>query len=68
MRYRETYPIDFGGRRWWLTIEETNHLKLIQQCFPSAWESEVYKHIDILSLGETERDLSLQAKIKQAAS
>jgi hypothetical protein len=68
MGYRETYPIEFGGRRWWLTIEEMNHLKLIQHYFPSAWEFEVYKRMDTLSLGETERDLSLQSKIKQAAS
>lgn len=63
--YIKTYPVEFGGRRWWLIEEEINHLKLIQQYFPS-WETEVYKRMDTLSLGEIERDSYLQAKIKQA--
>ena len=66
MEYRKTYPIEFGGRRWWLTEEEMSHFRLIQQYFPSTWETEVYKCMDTLSLGEIERDLNLQVKIKQA--
>jgi hypothetical protein len=51
-----------------LTDEEMNHLKLIQQYFSNNWETEVYKRMDTLSLGDIERDLYLQSKIKQAVS
>ena len=63
--YLKTYPIEFGGRRWWLTEEEMNHLKLIQQYFPGNWESEVYRQMDIMNLGYPKRDLNLRAKIKR---
>lgn len=66
--YRKTYPIEFGGRRWWLTDEEMNHFKLIQQYFPNNWETEVYKRMDTLSLGDMGRDSYLQSKIKQAVT
>jgi hypothetical protein len=62
--YRKTYPIEFGGRRWWLTEEEMHHLKLIQQYFSETWEDEIYKRMDTLSLGDPERDLNLQQKIR----
>lgn len=63
--YLKTYPIEFGGKRWWLTKEEMNHLKLIQQYFPANWESEVYRQMDSMNLGYPERDLNLRVKIKR---
>lgn len=64
--YRKTYPIDFDGRRWWLTKEEMDHLKLIQQYSSETWEDDVYKRMDTQDLGYPKRDLSLGAKIKHA--
>jgi hypothetical protein len=66
--YRPTYPIEFSGRRCWLTDEEMNHLRLIQQYFPNNWETEVCKHMDNLSLGDMKQDLYLHSKINQAVT
>lgn len=65
--YKTTYPVSFSGRRWWLTEEELNHYLLIQQYFPSDWESEVLKRMDTWKLGHPECDSYLQFKIEQAA-
>lgn len=64
--YLKTYPIEFGGKRWWLTEEEMEHLKLIQHYLPETWEHEVYRLMSTWDLGHPKKDLNLQVKIKQA--
>lgn len=64
--YKKTYPVSFSGRRWWLTEEELNHYLLIQQHFPSDWETEVLKRMDAWKLGWLEQDFYLKLRIEQA--
>ena len=64
--YKKTYPVSFSGRRWWLTEEELNHYLLIQQYFPSDWETEVLKRMDAWELGHPEQDCYLKLRIEQS--
>jgi hypothetical protein len=53
--YKKTFPIDFDGRRWWLTKEKMDRLKLLQQRFPKTWKLEVYQRMDDWVFGCPER-------------
>lgn len=53
--YKETFPIEFDGRRWWLTKEEIEHLELLQQRFPKTWNLEVYKRMNDWVFGYPEK-------------
>ena len=59
-----TSPIRFGGRQYWLTKKEMQHLELIRKYFASDWEDEARKRMQEHSLGILEKDWSLQKKMK----
>lgn len=41
-----TTPIRFGGKQWWLTSQEIQHVEQIKKQFPSDWENRVFQHMD----------------------
>ena len=61
-----TSPIRFGGRQWWLTKREIQHLELLKQYYPSTWEIEVDNRMRRLSLGELDKDWQLKNKMNDS--
>jgi len=61
-----TSPVAFGGRQWWLTKREIQHLELLKQYYPATWEIEADNRMRRLSLGELDKDWQLKAKMSKS--
>jgi hypothetical protein len=55
-----TSPMRFGGRQWWLTKQEIEHVKVLQQYFPTDWEEEVQDRMQSGDLGYLNKDWRLK--------
>jgi hypothetical protein len=51
-----TSPMRFAGRQWWLTKQEIEHVKVLQQYFPTDWEAEVQDRMQSGDLGYLNKD------------
>jgi hypothetical protein len=47
-----TTPIRFGGKQWWLTSQEIQHVEQLKEQFPGNWENVVYKYMNRRTLGK----------------
>jgi len=59
-----TSPMRFAGRQWWLTKQEIEHVKVLQQYFPTGWEDEVLDRMQTRELGYLKKDWRLKEKKK----
>lgn len=59
-----TSPIRFAARQWWLTNQEIEHVKLLQQYFPTNWEDEALKRMQRGKLGSPNTDKQLKEREK----
>jgi hypothetical protein len=55
-----TSPMRFVGRQWWLTKQEIEHVKVLQQYFPANWEDEVLDRMQRRELGDLNKDWRLK--------
>ena len=55
-----TSPMRFGGRQWWLTKQEIEHVKVLQQYLPANWEEEVQDRMQSGDLGYLNKDWRLK--------
>jgi hypothetical protein len=59
-----TSPMRFAGRQWWLTKQEIEHVKVLQQYFPTDWEAEVQDRMQRGGLGYLNKDWRLEERKK----
>jgi hypothetical protein len=59
-----TSPMRFAGRQWWLTKQEIEHVKVLQQYFPANWEDEVLDRMQSRVLGYLNKDWRLKERKK----
>jgi len=59
-----TSPMRFAGRQWWLTKQEIEHVKVLQQYFPANWEEEVQDRMQRGGLGYLNKDWRLEERKK----
>lgn len=59
-----TSPMRFAGRQWWLTKQEIEHIKVLQQYFPANWEEEVLDRMQRGELGYPNKDWRLKERKK----
>jgi hypothetical protein len=59
-----TSPMRFGGRQWWLTKQEIEHVKVLQQYFPTTWEEEFQDRMQRGGLGYLKKDWRLKERKK----
>lgn len=59
-----TSPMRFAGRQWWLTKQEIEHVKVLQQYFPTTWEAEVQDRMQHRELGYLNKDWRLEERQK----
>ena len=59
-----TSPMRFAGRQWWLTKQEIEHVKVLQQYFPVNWEAEVQDRMQRGGLGYLNKDWRLEESKK----
>lgn len=55
-----TSPMRFAGRQWWLTKQEIEHVKVLQEYFPTTWELEVQDRMQRGGLGYLNKDWRLK--------
>ncbi|MEG4407218.1 hypothetical protein [Microcoleus sp. MON2_D5] len=55
-----TSPMRFAGRQWWLTKQEIEHVKVLQEYLPTTWESEVQDRMQRGGLGYLNKDWRLK--------
>ena len=55
-----TSPMRFVGRQWWLTKQEIEHVKVLQQYFSANWEDEVLDRMQRRELGDLNKDWRLK--------
>ncbi|MEG4023728.1 hypothetical protein [Microcoleus sp. S13C4] len=56
-----TSPMRFAGRQWWLTKQEIEHVKVLQQYFPN-WEDEVLDRMQTREFGYLNKDWRLKER------
>lgn len=59
-----TSPMRFAGRQWWLTKQEIEHVRVLQQYFPVNWEEEVLDRMQTRELGYLNKDWRLKERKK----